>query len=759
MFGRKFSWKAIIFLTSFLSLVSLPVTIHSQKSNVEYKLVDQFHKKSNMFRSDLVYIQTSKDIYETEENLWFKGYVLNQKNLKPSARNKILFVQLVNDITNLPVWEEKYEIENGFVNGHIYLDHSLKEGDYTMYAYSASTLGSILSEFHSARKIRILNSISSYTFPKKERKNSIQFNVFPEGGYFVSDIESYVAFKAIDSQGLPIEVSGTVYENDVSLLDFESSHAGMGRFKITPDATKRYHIEVFSPSGQKTYFIQDILSSGHTLQLLSNTDKELRIKVSKSNIKKENVYIRVQMNGTVYMIVNIRLTNEMIVRIPLSDIPRGIAEITLFNNDLKPLAERLIFVNQDRKLNISTILNKTRYTTREKAILKVKTTDQYGRPVVAHLGLSVFDKLYRNYQGSKTIESHYLLSSKLKGQLYNPTYYFDTINQNRKEALDLLLCTQGWRRYIWTESNLENLVSKKSRLFVDDIVRGRIVSKRRPKKLEFIPKTHAVMTFSGSNEKHKELVLTDSLGRFDITPRHLRMANRAYLYVKALDDPEREFKLSIGDYRFKNINKWRTKTTINYPIFENLLPKSKNTNTFKVMANVNQLNEVNVKGRIQKVFRDKYLGTLDSLAGVGINLDYVCGYNILNCQNHTEGRKPVIGETLKENSGSIIVYSRKSYTEAELLEKFNLAMIKGYYGKKEFYQPKYDPELKLNDPFPDTRNTLFWKSNLITNNKGEASIEFFCSDINTGFLGQIEGVDNFGMLGSNKFEFRVIAAE
>ncbi len=759
MLDCRFSSKVFLFLTSFLCCWCWSNTLHSQEKPIERQLVDQLHSKSNKLATDLIYLQTSKDIYETEEDLWFKGYVLNAKKLNPSLLNKILYIQLINDTTNQPVWEEKYEIVNGFVDGHIYLDHSLKEGSYTIYAYSANSVNGISKDFQAMRNVEILKNISNNAYSKRKRNDSIQFNVFPEGGYLVSGIAGYVAFKATDSRGFPVKVSGSVYENDQQLLDFKSEHAGMGRFKITPDAKNKYYIKLSETSEQADLYLPEIMPSGKTLQLLSNTNEVLQFKVSKSDTSKEKVYLRVQMNGTVFMIVHAKLTSEIIIKIPLDDLPRGIAEITLFDKNIKPLAERLVFVNQDQKLNIHASLDKSLYQTREKAILKIKTTDQHNKPVVGHLGLSVYDKLYENDQGSKTIESHYLLSSKLKGKLYNPTYYFDSINKDRKRDLDLLLSTQGWRRYLWTETNLDVQLDSKKQLFINDNIGGRIVSKRRRKKHAITPKTHAVMTFSGNNEDEKEFVFTDSLGRFDITPRHLRISDDSYLYVKALNDPEREFKLSIGDYRFNNINKWRTTIKKHYPIFENFVPPQKKTKAFNLKSDVNQLSEVNIKGKVRKPFRDKYLSTLnDLIAGRGNYTDYVCDYNILNCANHVTGRPPVVGEVLRERQRGFlvnIVYAKRKYSESELLEKFNLVMIKGFYGKREFYQPKHDENTDIKDPFPDTRNTLLWKPDVITNENGEAVIEFFCSDLNTIFVGNIEGVGDRGLIGSKRFKFVV----
>jgi hypothetical protein len=44
---------------------------------------------------------------------------------------------------------------------------------------------------------------------------------------------------------------------------------------------------------------------------------------------------------------------------------------------------------------------------------------------------------------------------------------------------------------------------------------------------------------------------------------------------------------------------------------------------------------------------------------------------------------------------------------------------------------------------------------VITNDKGEATLEFFCSDVNYNFVGRIESVSGTGLLGTKEFDFSV----
>ena len=82
----------------------------------------------------------------------------------------------------------------------------------------------------------------------------------------------------------------------------------------------------------------------------------------------------------------------------------------------------------------------------------------------------------------------------------------------------------------------------------------------------------------------------------------------------------------------------------------------------------------------------------------------------------------------------------------------NIYRTKGYYGKREFYQPD---EWDMKSPIPDARNTLLWLPDLVTDGNGEAEVEFYCSDINTGFVGVVEGTDGQGLLGTGQCDFWV----
>ena len=547
------------------------------KNAVMDQLAEQLHSLSKDNGTDLVYLQTSKGIYETQEDVWFKGYVLDAQDFIPSSRSKTLFVQLIEDKRDQVVWENKYEIENGFVDGSLFLQDTLVEGSYTLAAYSSNSFTRNTETFYALKKIKVVKTINQKTVTAPVLKDSIvHFTTFPEGGKLVSGIQSTLAFKAVKSNGLPVDVSGTLFENEKPLLNFKSSHVGMGSFIFTPDLNKKYHIELKEPVSHQKYSLPQIYPNGKVLQLINNTKETLTFKISQSSgLKEETVYLRLQLRGKVYSIAMGLLKKELLIKIPLKDVPQGIAEITLFDGNTIPVAERLVYINQEQKLYIKTELDKKEYNIRDKASLKIKVTDQNGQPVVAHLGLSVYDRLYQNKQDSKNIQSHFLLTTQLKGNIYNPAYYFNEQNKDRQQALNLVLLTQGWRSYVWEESNLR-AQGNTLRPIVFDEMKGKVSLAKQPNtrdkaeqigaKATVAPGQKMIMVSAADELKGNDLIMTDSTGVFSIGPSHLKKGEGGYTYLKLITLPEPKYRMNIKDYSFEEINRERKNKSLIYPL-------------------------------------------------------------------------------------------------------------------------------------------------------------------------------------------------
>jgi hypothetical protein len=745
-------------------LVSVIPPIYSQDSiNL---LAAQFSEPARP--AEMIYLQTDKGIYETEEDLWFKAYVLDAKTHFLSIRNRTLYLQMFNEADDKIVWQEKYPIENGIASGHIYVDNSLLNGDYRIEAYTRHSFFADSSERTSIRRIKVLQNINMRKkVASPLRDKGFRFETFPEGGNLISCCPSKLAFKATDGHGYPIEIQGALYENDTVVTTFQSSHAGMGYIRFTPSIGNTYQIRL---SNDSIYSLPKIYPQGMTLRYVGQDSTHIEFTVYQNEGQpKQKFYLAGQLRGTLSCVAEGILNQSAGMKIPLSAFSgQGIAVFTLYDNAIQPVAERLVYVHPQKRLYIAAKPEKESYMTREKVSVKIKVTDQNGKPVTAHLGVSVSDPLYRN---PTDILTHCYLLSEIRGKIYDPVYYFNKENTNRHEAMDLLLLTQGWRRYI-RQSN--NSISHGQNPVFDDIIGVHSTKNKKFKNQQQFIKI--------SNPEGKSLLVsTDSVGCFAVGDEIMKTFRGGYLYLKPLLSDEYKPILNIDD-PFMTINQTMKMKEIVYSLSNPDTPKKKDAHRY-IDPSIIELGEITVTGQTGMVCRDKHIGYLDSL--VRMNLEpWVCEHGYLEnylpgfTHHHNpaycphaftakERNIPIEGKVYKllkckyydngtfivTDPRSSIVYHGPQYTDEELLRINNMWRVKSYYGAREFYQPDEDEMLSAK---PDFRNTLFWSSSVITDGNGEANITFYCSDINTEFTGQIEGIGDGGLLGSSIFNLRVL---
>jgi TonB-dependent SusC/RagA subfamily outer membrane receptor len=284
--------------------------------------------------------------------------------------------------------------------------------------------------------------------------NKITINFFPEGGNMFYGAQTNMAFKALNEFGKGADVSGVIVdEQGNTITDFESFHMGMGAFEFKPVLNKKYYAKIKTPVGNATLFqIPEPTQGRYVLNLLGQTDSTLHWSIQ-SKIKTE-VHLIGHTHGIVSYAETIKIDagkNQQIVY--TKNFPAGISVFTLFDSSGVEQCERLVFANLSRGLKILLKTNKSSYQPSEKVQLEISTVDYNDNPLPAKLAISVVDDQLISFADDKqdNILSALLLSSEVKGEIQEPSFYFDSSELKSKKALDYLLMTQGWRRFSWKE--------------------------------------------------------------------------------------------------------------------------------------------------------------------------------------------------------------------------------------------------------------------------------------------------------------------
>ncbi|WP_298518115.1 MG2 domain-containing protein [uncultured Kordia sp.] len=573
--------------------------------------------------------------------------------------------------------------------------------------------------------------------------NEIQFGMYPEGGSLVANLPNTVAFKALDPSGRPVEVKGILFENGKKVQSFSAVHNGMGTFNFNPKANQTYTIKLTEPKIDSIFQVPKILPEGIKLQVDRRNEKHVHFSITRSeNIPSQKVYIRAQNRGLVYWMATASLEKERVrFRLPLDKFPQGIAEVTIFDEHFQPLAERLVYANMHQKLNvILKEISRSSFTQKDKVTMKFEVTDQNKNPAIANFSMSVHDHLYADTTNDYALFPHYYLFSELKGHVYDAGYYFNPKNKKREKHLDLLLLTQGWRNYVWNKKQLSHEINT---VQFDPFIKGKVFQQLANGALQNAPEATVNVTYP----TYTIGVKTDITASFDLPLSAYKEAQGTELVFIPFEN--KNVVIQLND-PFKNIEKMTEECTFTFPENDLAIQKKKQSSydTKFSFTETNFLDEVNL---------DSFSGrhrNRGSEGEFGDNYgDYVCQFNILNCRNHPTGRKPEDGQTYRLNDGRYVTYIFKK-AKAESAKNSRFIKIRGLYPAKEFYSPQYDknPDEAM---FPDNRKTLFWAPNLVSNKNGEIEVSFYTSDVQTTFLGKLEGTNGNGLLGGTVFQFDV----
>jgi hypothetical protein len=286
----------------------------------------------------------------------------------------------------------------------------------------------------------------------------VQVNLFPEGGDLVAGVPSRVYLSARDPQNEPVEVEGQVMDDRGTLVsDFKSVWGGMARFSFTPVKERSYSLKLTKPRGGasgKTFALPAVKPSGCSLRSVDDyTSQESEVKVKVQCTDKQDVLTTAVLREKLLTQKAIQVVPGVaaFVTLPLPKDATGALRVTLFDAQHRPLSERLVYRGLGAEMRVSVKADRTNYSPRDKVTLTVQTTDARGKPVAADVALAVVDDTVLKYADDKAghILAELYLLPEMPGQtVREPNFYFSK-DRRAPEAMDLLLGTQGYRRFAW----------------------------------------------------------------------------------------------------------------------------------------------------------------------------------------------------------------------------------------------------------------------------------------------------------------------
>lgn len=763
-----------------------------------------------------VFLHLDRDVYAAGETIWVKAYVTLGSFHLPSSLSQTLHLELY-DSTNELVKRELIYTAEGFSGGQLELPDTLATGVYSVRAYT-QWMRNMKDTYFFEQAVEIYGETSlSHDLVIKSDSISIQF--FPEGGSFVEGLFSKVGFKVIGGDGLSRQVEGVILADDVEVAQFKSNHLGMGIFPLTPERGKSYTAKL---KGQTyLYELPTVLSSGIVMAVNNSKDSDfLQVKLmASSEFNLEEVYILAQCRGLMSASAKVDMRNRLAyIRFPKEQFPSGIVQLMIVDQLGNPLVERLAFIEHEDQLRMSIQTAKEVYRPREEVQLALEVRDSNDVPVQGNFSLRVIDTSHLPPTSNPaSLRTHLLMTSELRGFIESPEYYFDESYEDRLEALDFLLLTQGWRKYSFQEAMNGALPETAFAVERGVSINGNIVEKESQKRVpeaevSFLSLTPVISTQSAfaddygaieltdlffydssevlieiksaKNKKPLELLIDDEKNRMNFSHTNVLgiQSNKEepkkfwqeHEFRKSIEQAfsleESEILLDAIELSAKKIPQLKGGSRIyeggtvkmqvaGNPALENL---------FHPLDVINgRVAGVQIRGSGQsRTVIIQGMGSLSSsiepllmVDDVPVNLEYLYTLPVEDISEVVvwKGADTAIFGSRGAN-GAIGFYTKRgSFTNSELKSESAIELpkgLKGYQIEKTFYTPSYEFQ-QSNSPKPDRRVTLFWEPMIETDDSGKASIAFFNHDLESEILVEIQGLSYQGVPGSQRLLYKI----
>ena len=778
----------------FLLVLILAVTaglLHAQS------IATKIENYAAKFPVERAHIHFDKHTYAPGETIWFKVYLMSE--LTPAYDSKTFYIDWIDDKGNL-LHHTVSPMVNAVTAGQYQIPSEYKGRSLSVRAYTRWMLN-FDTAFLYQKTLPVMIKNPSLNPQKAVIVPSLEF--FPEGGDAIAGVSNKIAFKATDQYGKPVKIKGVVTASGGTIIDsLRTAHDGMGFIMLTPKAGEVYKARwKYEKESEKTTLLPAVKTEGISLQVgVSAARRSFAVNFPASFAQKND---SLHIVGTMYqhVIFNITksTTSPVTGIVPISGLPYGILTITVFDKNWMPLAERITYIPNNAQYIIKPEFEVERWglSYRARDEVKIRLPDA----VTSSVSIAVTDMAIGT-DSSENILSHLMLTSELKGTVHNPAYYFSDTSAKTEQHLDLVMLTNGWRRFNW-----------------DAVLSGSLPSIHHPKDTSYLSVSGKVIGVMPAQISPASTIVVmmkqkDTDGKMLMMPLHRDgtftdpnavIFDTAQVYYQLQDKSMEGAMVQFMPYRLRVPTAGKSWTVPLLPdttgyAYHLLRTGEAGDNAEK--KKYKELEEVIVRARGKspvQLLDEKYTSGLFS--GDGILLDLLTdpsAYSAIDIFTYLQGRvaglqvtgqgantslnwrggapqlyidempadvnfvsninvrdvalikafRPPFMGGFNGANGAIAIYTRRGGdAQAEPGKGLKGAKIEGYTPIKEFYSPKYYTMEVPPGSDRDVRTTIYWNPNVaIDPNKKEIILSFYNNDVTDAFRVIIQGMASDGRL-------------
>jgi hypothetical protein len=606
-------------------------------------------------------------------------------------------------------------------------------------------------------------------------------NFYPEGGSIVAGVPTKIGLTAYNKWGMPVNIEGPLVNQEGKQVGMVKTFTkGLGLFPVENDGKQKLKLIISGKTGQNQTFELPTTNATGLAFSVAKTDLDfISVNLVFADKLKHAIALTATSGSNLFWAADMEINGIGRIKIPTENLPQGINLLSVFSNDRKLLASRLVFVDKKQLLKVVVLPEKNNLKQGERMKLKIRLTDENNQPVSGYVSVSIADSFRKNetapqigqfmLSGAGLENPFSLIADAFKEQITNTALLDVFLIANRLLDLD-------WQKVM--QFNPGNMVDNNN---PNTRISGLVTDKNGNK----INKAKVSLV----NNKNMQLLTTttNSDGQFSFP--NMSTTNKNDFSVKATD-PEGKRELNIvlsknfddciGEYitgmskksmllsnrvmdeftYFRNnpdlfdkapkLSKPNTVASDNQKMMlnssTNLMDVIKTMKPFKLVNNqivfIGSENSFNYQGGALIVMDGQQMGTdISIIQSISpIDVDHInVSTNPMDIQRYT-GLNSVGVIEIFLKKGTALPGSTKAVTTIQ------------YNG--EYRVPKVFPTESPN-PKRDFRTTLQWIPELKVDETGLAEVSVTAGKVLSDFIIEAQGIAINGRMGSGKAAFKV----
>jgi len=751
--------------------------MHAAESQSPDSLLSAY---GNKYEQEKIHIHFDKDAYLPGETIWMKAYLLSGS--KPSYISKNIYFDWT-DARGRLLLHSVAPVSEGTAGSSFVIPEGLENGVVHVKAYTQWMLN-FDEAFLYNKDIPVL--VPANEFNASPEKSRSEINFYAEGGDLVNGVNSVLAFEALDQYGHPVNIHGVIKNSQKEILDsFHTAYHGMGSFQLKPVTGETYLAFWKDENGEMRISpLPQVKPNGVVLHMASYQNDQIHYTLERSvdAVSLKRLTVIGTMNQQVVFKNNVNLVNfKAEGSINTASYSCGIMQLTVLDEDMSPIAERVIFINNRKSFgDIQLKRELVNLNRRARNEISLEIPDS----LTTNISISVTDAGLGT-DSSNNIYSDLLLTGDLKGNIYDDASYLEKAD-DANDRLNLLMLTHGWRRFNWEAVASGKFPPLKYLHDADFLtIKGEL---RSPAAALDNADSIALLLVSKDRKKHVLNLPVNADGRFNQRGLYfydsvqvvykfnhaakLNSGSEISLYSDLLPALT-PAKAGTPGYAWTKVPEVILEKELNGSIVETKdygVPSDEMTYVLTPRQETAKGSSETAAHYLSTMFADLHFpATLkDHAAGTGDGklTSYSGNAAVRNNVNISIDGTPVAMDDLKSVSmrevlfikfvpktsakalPTLAISSRQALAQSRILDnKTGFAVVTGYTPVREFYAPRYTADKISDYSASDFRSTLYWNPDIkLDKSHRKTKLVFYNNDISNKIRIVVEGMNQEGKL-------------